>query len=42
MTNEYNCNYSDTRLITTPTTSWIAALALPILTKKSYMGVKEL
>jgi hypothetical protein len=28
--------------MTTPTTLWVASLALPILTKKSNMGAKEL
>jgi hypothetical protein len=42
MNNEHNCTCSGKRLTTTPTTSWIAALALPILIKKSYIGAKEL
>jgi hypothetical protein len=42
MNNEHNCTSSDRRLTTTSTTSWVAALALPILVKKAYMGTKEL
>jgi hypothetical protein len=42
MTNEHNCTSSGRRLTTTPTTSWVAALALPILAKKPYMGAKKL
>jgi hypothetical protein len=43
MTNEHNCTSSGRRQTTTPTTSWVAALALPILAKKKpYMCAKEL
>jgi hypothetical protein len=42
MTNEHNYTSSGRRLTTTPTTSWVVALPLPILIKKSYMGAKEL
>ena len=33
---------SDRRKTTTPTSSWVASLALPILTNKPHMGAKEL
>jgi hypothetical protein len=33
---------SGRRKTTTPTSSWVASLALPILTKKPHMGAKEL
>jgi hypothetical protein len=42
LTDEHTCTSSGWRKTTTPTSSWVASLALPILKKKSYMGVKEL
>jgi hypothetical protein len=42
LTNEHKCTSSGRRKTTTPTGYWVASLALPILTKKSYMGAKEL
>jgi hypothetical protein len=42
MINEHNCTSSGKRLTTTPTTSWVASLALPIPIKKPYMGAKKL
>jgi hypothetical protein len=42
MTDEHTCTSSGRRQTTTPTGSWVASLALPILTKKPHMGAKEL
>jgi hypothetical protein len=42
LTNEHKCTSSGRRKTTTPTGYWVASLALPILTKKPYMGAKEL
>jgi hypothetical protein len=42
MTDEHTYTSSGRRKTTTPITSWIASLALPILTKKPHMGAKEL
>jgi hypothetical protein len=42
LTDEHRCTSSSRRKTTTPTGSWVASLALPILIKKSYMGAKEL
>jgi hypothetical protein len=41
MTNEHNCTSSGRRQTTTPTTSWVAALALLILAKKSHICVPK-
>jgi hypothetical protein len=42
MTNEHTCTSSGRRKTGTPTGSWVAYQALPILTKKPHMGAKEL
>jgi hypothetical protein len=42
LTDEHICTSNGRRKITTPTSSWVASLALPILQKKPHMGVKEL
>jgi hypothetical protein len=42
MNDEHTCTSSGRRQITTPTSSWAASLALPILMKKPHMGAKEL
>jgi hypothetical protein len=42
MTDEHACTYSGRRKTTTPTTFWVASLALSILTKKPHMDAKEL
>jgi hypothetical protein len=42
MTDEHNFTSSSRRKTTTPTTLWVASLALPILSKKPLMGVKDL
>jgi hypothetical protein len=42
MTNEHTCTLSGRRKTSTPTGSWVACQAVPILTKKPYMGAKEL
>jgi hypothetical protein len=39
---EHSCTSGGRRKTTTPTSSWIASLALPILQKKPFMGAKEL
>ena len=39
---QHTCTSSGRRKTTTPTSSWVASLALPILTKKPHMGAKEL
>jgi hypothetical protein len=39
---EHSYTSSGRRKTTTPTSSWVASLALPILQKKSFMGAKEL
>jgi hypothetical protein len=41
LTDEHQCTSSGRRKTTTPTESWVASLALPILIKKPFMGVKE-
>ena len=38
----HTCTSSGRRKTTTPTGSWVASLALPILTNKPHMGAKEL
>jgi hypothetical protein len=38
----HTCTSSGRRKTTTPTSSWVASLALTILTKKPHMGAKEL
>jgi hypothetical protein len=42
MNDEHRCTSSARRKTTTPTSAWVASLALPILKKKSFMGTKEL
>jgi hypothetical protein len=42
LTDEHTCTSSGRRKTTTPTSSWVASLALPILTKKPHKGAKEL
>jgi hypothetical protein len=42
ITNDHTCTSSGRRKTTTPTSSWVAGQALPILMKKLHMGVKEL
>lgn len=42
MTDRHTCTSSARRRTTTPTSSWVAGLALPILMKKPNMGAKEL
>jgi hypothetical protein len=42
VTNEHRCTSSGRRKTTTPTSAWVASLALPILKKKPFMGAKEL
>jgi hypothetical protein len=42
VTNEHRCTSSGRSKTTTPTSAWVAALAPPILKKKSFMGAKEL
>jgi hypothetical protein len=39
---EQSCTFSGRRKTTTPTSYWVASLALSILQKKSFMGAKEL
>jgi hypothetical protein len=39
---EHHCTSSGRRKTTTPTSAWVASLAIPILRKKSFMGAKEL
>jgi hypothetical protein len=39
---EHTCTSSGRRQTITPTSSWVASLALLILTKKAQMGVKDL
>jgi hypothetical protein len=39
---KHTCTSSGRRKTTTPTSSWVASLALPILTEKPQMGAKEL
>jgi hypothetical protein len=38
----HTCTSSGRRKTTTPTNSWVASLALLILSKKPHMGAKEL
>jgi hypothetical protein len=42
VTDEHTYTSSGRRKTTTPITSWVASLALSILTKKPHMGAKEL
>jgi hypothetical protein len=42
LTDEHTCTLSGRRKTTTPTSAWVASLALPILKKKPHMGAKEL
>jgi hypothetical protein len=42
LNDEYTCTSSGRRKTTTPTSAWVASLALPILQKKPHMGAKEL
>jgi hypothetical protein len=42
LTDEHTCTSSGRRKTSTPTSAWVASLALPILKKKAHMGVKEL
>jgi hypothetical protein len=42
MVDKHTCTSSSRRRTTTPTGSWVASLALPILTKNPHMGAKEL
>jgi hypothetical protein len=42
LTDEHNCTSSARRKTTTPISNWVASHTLPILTKKSFMGAKEL
>jgi hypothetical protein len=42
LTDEHTCTSSGRRKITTPTSSWVASLALLIIKKKPHMGAKEL
>jgi hypothetical protein len=42
LTDEHRCTSSGRRKTTIPIGSWVASLALPILTKKPFMGAKEL
>jgi hypothetical protein len=39
---KHTCTSSGRRKTTTPTSSWVASLALSFLTKKPHMGAKEL
>jgi len=39
---KHTCTSSGRRKTTTPTSSWVASLAMPFLTKKPHMGAKEL
>jgi hypothetical protein len=41
LTEEHTCTSNGRRQTTTPTSSWVASLALLILTKKPQMGVKD-
>jgi hypothetical protein len=42
LTDEHCCTSSGRRKTTTPTSDWVASLAIPILRKKPFMGAKEL
>jgi hypothetical protein len=42
LTKEHRCTSSSRRKTTTPISTWVASLALPILKKKSHIGAKEL
>jgi hypothetical protein len=42
LTDEHRCISSGRRKTTTPTSAWVASLAIPILRKKPFMGAKEL
>jgi hypothetical protein len=42
LTDEHTCTSSGRRKTTTPTSSWVASLALSILKKKPHMGAKKL